>query len=85
MDGLHIQTTTTPTKACASGGNATKVRLSRETKSDGTQWVTTDTETSSCIDAGDPNDDYSGETGDSGTAINMGAYGNTAEASRSQP
>jgi parallel beta-helix repeat protein len=37
---------------------------------------------SPCIDAGDPNDDYSNEPEPSGMRINMGAYGNTAEASR---
>jgi parallel beta-helix repeat protein len=42
-----------------------------------------DTETSPCIDAGDPASDYSNETRRNGVRINMGAYGNTAEASKS--
>ena len=45
-------------------------------------WVI-DAETSPCIDAGDPASDYSNETAPNGGRINMGAYGNTAEASRS--
>jgi len=35
---------------------------------------------SPCVDAGDPNDDYSNEPNGGGGRINMGAYGNTAEA-----
>lgn len=50
---------------------------------DGTTWVTTDGVTSPCIDAGDPQDLYANETSPNGFRINMGAYGNTAEASRS--
>lgn len=51
---------------------------------DGSGWVTTDTENSPCIDAGDPDSDFSNEpTGANGARINMGAYGNTAEASKS--
>jgi hypothetical protein len=45
-------------------------------------WVKDDV-TSSCIDAGDPNSDYSGELWPNGGRINMGAYGGTAEASKS--
>ncbi|MHC4663132.1 MAG: DUF2341 domain-containing protein [Planctomycetota bacterium] len=37
---------------------------------------------SQCIDAGDPLGDYSLETEDDGNRINQGAYGGTAEASR---
>ena len=36
--------------------------------------------TSECIDAGDPNSDYSNEPGNGGGRINIGAYGNTSEA-----
>ncbi|MHC4364552.1 MAG: right-handed parallel beta-helix repeat-containing protein, partial [Planctomycetota bacterium] len=36
---------------------------------------------SKCIDAGDPNWDYSKEPGGGGGRVNMGAYGNTGEAS----
>ena len=46
------------------------------------QWVY-DPVTSPCIDAGDPEDDYSNEPEPNGGRINMGAYGNTIEASRS--
>jgi len=48
----------------------------------GSDWVN-DNETSPCIDAGDPNSSYSNETYPHGQRINMGAYGNTTEASRS--
>ena len=48
----------------------------------GSSWVTTDSVDSPCIDAGD-NSSYSNETEDNGDNINMGYYGNTAEASRS--
>ncbi|MHC4917809.1 MAG: hypothetical protein ACYTGB_20220, partial [Planctomycetota bacterium] len=43
-------------------------------------WVT-DSQTSPCIDAGDPADAYDNEPEDNGDRINMGAYGNTAQAS----
>jgi hypothetical protein len=45
-------------------------------------WVKDDV-TSPCIDAGDPNSDYSAETWPHGGRINMGAYGGTREASMS--
>jgi len=38
--------------------------------------------TSLCIDGGDQNDEYPNETSPRGCSINMGAYGNTVEASR---
>jgi len=38
---------------------------------------------SPCIDAGDPTDDYSDEPAPNGNRINMGAYGNTVDASKS--
>jgi len=47
----------------------------------GTDWVN-DNETSPCIDAGDPADDYSKEPQPNGGRINMGTYGNTGEASK---
>ena len=37
-----------------------------------------------CIDAGNPESDYSNETQRNGGRINMGAYGNTPEASKSR-
>jgi len=43
-----------------------------------------DTVTSPAIDAGDPTSDYSLEPTPNGNRINMGAYGNTAEASKSE-
>ena len=49
---------------------------------DGEKWVY-DSLTSPCIDAGDPEDDYSNEPEPNGDRINMGAYGNTPEASKS--
>jgi len=45
-------------------------------------WVTDDV-TSPCIDAGDPNSPIGSEPFPNGGAINMGAYGGTAEASKS--
>jgi hypothetical protein len=44
-------------------------------------WVN-DSNTSPCIDAGDPNSDWSGELWPNGKRINMGAYGGTAQASK---
>jgi len=40
--------------------------------------------TSPCIDAGDPNADYSAEPAPNCNRINMGAYGGTAYASMSE-
>jgi hypothetical protein len=48
----------------------------------GTAWVTNEV-TSPCIDAGDPKDDYAKEPSPNGGRINIGVYGNTAEASKS--
>lgn len=45
-------------------------------------WVT-DSETSLCIDAGNPQDDYSNEPSPNGGIVNMGYYGNTNQASKS--
>ena len=45
-------------------------------------WVT-DTEDSPCIDAGDPSFSYSNEPAPNGGRINIGAYGNTPQASES--
>ncbi|TKJ38685.1 MAG: hypothetical protein CEE38_02990 [Planctomycetes bacterium B3_Pla] len=45
-------------------------------------WVKDDV-TSPCIDAGDPNSDWTSETWPHGGRINMGAYGGTREASMS--
>ena len=44
-------------------------------------WILDDV-TSPCIDAGDPNSDYWAEPWPNGHRVNMGAYGNTTEASR---
>jgi hypothetical protein len=49
---------------------------------DANQWVT-DTISSPCIDAGDPADTVIYEPNPNGGRINMGAYGGTAEASKS--
>ena len=45
-------------------------------------WVT-DSSTSPCVDAGDPNSDWTGEPWPNGKRINMGAYGGTNQASMS--
>jgi len=47
----------------------------------GSRWVR-DPETSPCIDAGDPADDFSAEPKPNGGRINIGAYGGTPEASQ---
>lgn len=44
-------------------------------------WIT-DSNTSLCIDAGDPNSNWSDEPWPNGKGINMGAYGGTKEASK---
>jgi len=49
---------------------------------DGSKWVTDDV-TSPCIDAGDPFSNYENEPEPNGGRINLGCYGNTAEASKS--
>jgi len=46
------------------------------------RWVFDDMN-SPCIDAGDPNSDWSGELWPHGKRVNMGAFGNTAQASMS--
>jgi len=46
------------------------------------QWVYDDAN-SKCIDAGDPNSDWTGELWPHGKRINMGAYGGTPQASMS--
>jgi len=43
-------------------------------------WVS-DSNTSPCIDVGDPNSDWSNEAWPNGKRINMGAYGGTSQAS----
>ena len=48
----------------------------------GTTWVK-DTVTSPCIDAGETSAAYANEPSPNGNRANMGAYGNTAEASKS--
>jgi len=45
-------------------------------------WIQ-DEVTSPCIDTGDPRDSFSSEPAWNGNRINMGRYGNTAEAARS--
>jgi hypothetical protein len=45
-------------------------------------WVV-DVNTSPCIDAGDPNSDWTGESWPHGSRINLGAYGRTPQASKS--
>lgn len=47
---------------------------------DSQEWVA-DSNTSGCIDTGDPNSDWSNEPWPNGKRINMGAYGGTNQAS----
>jgi len=51
---------------------------------DGVGGFRSDDVTSRCIDAGDPQSEKSNETMLNGCRVNIGAYGNTAEASRSR-
>jgi len=55
-------------------------------KSEGGHWTAggwvTDAVTSPCVDAGDPADAYSTEPLPNGGRVNMGAYGNTSQASK---
>ena len=44
-------------------------------------WVI-DAQSSPCLDAGDPASNYSQEPQPNGNRINMGAYGNTPQASK---
>ena len=46
---------------------------------------TKDLATSPCIDAGDPGSGFTFEPAPNGSHVNMGAYGNTVEASKSRP
>ena len=50
----------------------------------GTQWIT-DTVTSPCIDAGISTSDFADEPVPNGGRVNIGAYGNTNQASRTPP
>ncbi len=54
---------------------------SAEGRWDGNGWVNDDV-TSNCINAGDPNSSFANEPADNGDRINIGRYGNTAEASK---
>ncbi len=47
-------------------------------------WVL-DTVTSPCVDAGDPTSGFANEPAPNGGRVNMGAFGNTGEASKSPP
>jgi hypothetical protein len=51
---------------------------------DGSAWVIDDVH-SPCIDAGHPSSDYSLEPSPNGGRVNIGLYGNTAEASKASP
>jgi hypothetical protein len=55
---------------------------STEGRWNGSTWVT-DAVASPCIDAGDPASAYENEPAPNGGRINLGCYGNTAEASKS--
>ncbi len=48
----------------------------------GGEWTSGDLVTSWAVDHGDPNQDYSEEIADNGNRINIGMYGNTAQASK---
>ena len=50
----------------------------------GNLWVR-DTVNSPCLDAGDPDDPFEREPHPNGGCVNMGAYGNSPEASKSVP
>lgn len=67
--------------SAASGNNDYHLKSTVGRYSNGI-WVTDESD-SACIDAGNPSSDYSNEPGNNGDRINIGRYGNTAEASRS--
>ena len=67
-DDVHLQSATGRWDPTLNGGTG--------------DW-TTDAVTSPCIDAGDPASDYDLEPEPNGGNVNMGAYGNTAQASKS--
>lgn len=58
--------------------------MSQAGRWDGSGFVSDDN-TSPAIDAGNPRDDFSLEPSPNGNRINLGAYGNTVEASRAGP
>ncbi|MCK4816902.1 right-handed parallel beta-helix repeat-containing protein, partial [bacterium] len=66
----------------ANAGNGDFHLKSQYGRWNGSTWVN-DSQTSSCIDAGNPSDAYSNEPSPNGSRINMGAYGNTVHASKS--
>jgi pectin methylesterase-like acyl-CoA thioesterase len=80
MTGINGNITEDPAFADAVGGNF-------HLKSRGGYWTGTiwtyDTVHSPCIDAGDRSSPFANELMPNGGRVNMGAYGNTAEASRS--
>ena len=81
---LPYSTQTSPNfKTSAEDAAALDVHLlSKAGRWNGTDWVTDET-SSGLLDMGDPASDYSNEPDFNGGAINLGAYGNTAEASKS--
>jgi parallel beta-helix repeat protein len=80
VDPLLANAATGDAHLCSTGGRYdTSLGLSPENSS---AWVV-DTVKSPCIDAGNPTSAYSNEPSPNGGRINMGAYGNTSQASRS--
>jgi len=71
-----------PLFADAAGGDYHP--MSRQGRWNGTGWVT-DGDTSWAIDAADPDADYAREPDPNGKRRNLGAYGGTGEASKSDP
>lgn len=71
----------------AAGGSAYQIYDDMHLRSEYGRWTPggwlNDTNTSLCIDAGDPASDYAREPRPNGHRINMGAYGNTVQASMS--
>ncbi len=74
--------TTDPLFANAAGGDFHLMSPAGRWDPAGLTWVT-DRGTSPCIDAGNPNDAVGAEPDPNGGRIDMGAYGGTAEASKS--
>jgi len=66
------------------GGGDYHLKSQTGRRDPGGGWVT-DAVTSPCVDAGDPASGHTNEPSPNGSRVNMGAYGNTTQASKSVP
>jgi len=95
---FDAESTSTVTYSCVEGGHAGTGNIGADPlfvnaaggdlhlQSTGGHWTAggwvADAATSPCADAGDPTSAYANEPAPNGYRVNMGAYGNTAEASK---